>query len=371
MTKADLMENWDEIVTDSRLTLDLAEKHLEDQGSELSYLLGEFVVTSSGGSSGQRGIFVDDLKSWVELSLRESPRFMLRYAARFKMNVPETQSVAFVGGGGAGHSTVAAYKTFSSPRVKFFVVDITRPLQEVTEELNRIQPRRLEGYPSALRVLADEAKGGRLKIKPAVIMTIAEPLYPEIREAIESAWGDAPIFNNYGSSETGCIAVSCGVKPGGTLHLIEDGVIVEPVASDGSPVQPGTRASKIYVTNLFNTLLPIIRYELTDRITILDGEEGGAGKCPCGCTFRRMADVQGRLEDVFVYQVGGGRQLSVDVDVFETPLNEYRNIVQYQVRQRPNGAEVLIVSKGNVAVDNVKSDIQRGLEQIGLKNPVV
>jgi phenylacetate-CoA ligase len=371
MTKADLMENWDEIVTDRRLSLGLAEKHLEEHSKELSYPLDQFIVGSSGGSSGQRGIFVQDLKSSVEVALRAAPRFIRWYVSRFKINLPETQTVAYVGAGAAVHSTVAGYKTFSNPKTKYIVVDITRPLQEIIEELNRIQPTRLQGYPSALRILADEAKLGRLTINPALIVTEAEPLYPEIREAIESTWSDAPIFNAYGSSESNWIAISCGIKPGGTLHLNEDGVIVEPVASDGRPVKPGTRASKIYVTNLINTLLPLIRYEITDRITVLDGREGETGKCPCGCTFRRIADVQGRLEDVFVYQVGSDRGLSVDVDVFETPLNEYRNIVQYQVRQKPDGAEILIVSKGDVAVDKVRSDIKGGLEQIGLKNAAV
>ncbi len=370
MTKADLMENWDEIVTDERLSLDLAERHLEEHGKELSYLLDQFVVISSGGSSGQRGIVVYDFKSWVGYMVRAQSRFIRRYASLFKMNLPETQIEAFVGGGGAAHGTVAMVKTFSNPKVKTSVVDVTRPLKEVVEELNGIQPTRLDGYPSALRVLTDEAKAQRLKVNPALITCGAEPLYPEIREAIESTWKDATVFNAYAGSESGYVAVSCGIKPGGTLHLIEDGVIVEPVASDGSPVEPGTRASKIYVTNLFNRTLPIIRYEITDRITVLDGQEGGMGKCPCGCTFRRIADIQGRLEDVFIYQAGGS-ELSVDVDVFETPLNEYRNIVQYQVRQRPDGADILIVSRGDVAADKVESDIRRRLEDIGLKNPAV
>ncbi len=369
MTKADLMENWDESVTDERLTLDLAEKHLEDHGVELSYLLGQYVVISSGGSSGQRGVFVHDMKYMLENGLRGHARFRLRYGALHETKPSPTQNIAFVGGGGAAHSTVAMYKTLSSQERHAFVVDVRKPLHEVVEELNRIQPRSLEGYPSALRILADEAKEGRLKIDPRFIMTVSEPLYPEIREAVESAWPDAPIFNYYGSSESGAVAVSCGVRPAGTLHLIEDGVIVEAVASDGTPVGPGVKAAKIYVTNLFNTLQPILRYELTDRVTILDDD--AMGRCPCGCTFRRMGDIQGRLEDVFVYQVGGGRELSVDVDVFETPLNEYRNIVQYQVKQKPDGAEILIVSRGDVAVDRVKSDVERGLEEIGLRNAAV
>lgn len=45
MTKADVMEHWDEIVTDPRLTLELAETHLERVALEgPAYLLGEYQV---------------------------------------------------------------------------------------------------------------------------------------------------------------------------------------------------------------------------------------------------------------------------------------------------------------------------------------
>ena len=54
MTKADLMDNFDDIVTDARLSRDLCEDHLERADE---YLLDEFHVVASGGSSGQRGVF--------------------------------------------------------------------------------------------------------------------------------------------------------------------------------------------------------------------------------------------------------------------------------------------------------------------------
>src|ERR1700759_2645162 len=43
MTKTDVMEHWDEIVTDRRLTLELAEAHLERVAADgPAYLLGEY-----------------------------------------------------------------------------------------------------------------------------------------------------------------------------------------------------------------------------------------------------------------------------------------------------------------------------------------
>ena len=68
MTKRDLMTHWDEIVTDSRLTLATARAHLEQVDAEgLSPLLGEYLVFTSGGTTGEPGVFC-----W---SLAEMARF--------------------------------------------------------------------------------------------------------------------------------------------------------------------------------------------------------------------------------------------------------------------------------------------------------
>jgi phenylacetate-CoA ligase len=54
MTKDDLMANWDEVVTDRRLTLELVERHLAALTSD-AYLFDEVHAIASGGSTGRRG----------------------------------------------------------------------------------------------------------------------------------------------------------------------------------------------------------------------------------------------------------------------------------------------------------------------------
>ena len=56
MTKDDLMANWDAVVTDRRLSLDLVEGHLAGLVSD-AYLFDQFHAVASGGSSGRRGIY--------------------------------------------------------------------------------------------------------------------------------------------------------------------------------------------------------------------------------------------------------------------------------------------------------------------------
>ena len=64
MTKSDLMDNFDDIVTDRRLTLDVCERHVDALRGD-TYLLDEFHVVASGGSSGQRGVFVYGWDAWA------------------------------------------------------------------------------------------------------------------------------------------------------------------------------------------------------------------------------------------------------------------------------------------------------------------
>jgi putative transposase len=57
MTKDDLLEHFDDIVTDPRLRRDLVEAHLLDLRED-AYLLDRYHAFASGGSSGRRGVSI-------------------------------------------------------------------------------------------------------------------------------------------------------------------------------------------------------------------------------------------------------------------------------------------------------------------------
>ena len=66
MTKAQMMAGFDEVVTDRRLTLSRVEDHLRAAGHEPALLLGDYVCLVSGGSSGQRGVFVQTIGEYAD-----------------------------------------------------------------------------------------------------------------------------------------------------------------------------------------------------------------------------------------------------------------------------------------------------------------
>jgi phenylacetate-coenzyme A ligase PaaK-like adenylate-forming protein len=355
MTTGDLMAHWDEIVTEPRLRLDLVEKHLAGLTGD-AYLLGEFHAVASGGSSGQRGVFVYGWDAWATAHAG-----FLRPLVRETMTAPDMAGApgraAVIAAQHPAHMSAALAETFAGSAAEVRSFPVALPVAEIVAGLNQWQPAMLLGYPTALALLAAEARAGRLRIVPRRVIASSEPLLPETRQALEQAFG-APVANMYGTSEAGPMAVGCWRGTG--MHLCDDLVIVEPADQDGRPVPPGTASARVYVTAPANPVLPLIRFELTDQVTVT----GTA--CPCGSAHTLIADVQGRLEDAFRYPGGA----TIHPHVFGSALRRDAGIVTYQVRQTPAGAEVLAVgAPGDPA--GLESALVSELRRHGLADPAV
>lgn len=353
MTKDDLMGNFDGILTDRRLSRAMVESHLERLVSD-AYLLDEYHVVASGGSSGVRGVFTYGWNGWLLGALT-----MLRFRARAQRADPEigpNAVRAVVAAGKPTHMSFAITQTFGRDQGSVSV-PATLPLGEIVARLNDLQPAMLQGYPSMLAMLARETQAGRLRLAPRMVSVASEPLLPEMRAVIEAAWG-RPVLNWYATSE-GASASSCGLSRG--MHLNEDVCIFELVDKLGRPVVAGERAAKMYVTPLFNHAQPLIRYELTDEVTLLDEP------CPCGSGMRRIDDIEGRADDVFEY-VGG---ITVHPLTFRSQLGRDPHIFEYQVRQTERGAAIAVRAGERIETDSLRAALERELARLGVQQPEV
>jgi phenylacetate-coenzyme A ligase PaaK-like adenylate-forming protein len=113
---------------------------------------------------------------------------------------------------------------------------------------------------------------------------------------------------------------------------------------------------------LYNRTLPLLRYEVTDRITLLPEE-----RCACGCAFRRIADVEGRQEDIFLYPGG----VAVHPLAFAAPFGREPALIEYRVRQTPRGAEIEVKANGPLALEDLRRAILANLEGLALASPEV
>jgi phenylacetate-coenzyme A ligase PaaK-like adenylate-forming protein len=211
------------------------------------------------------------------------------------------------------------------------------------------------GYASVIGRLARATIAGDLAIRATRVSTNSEPLSDEDRDAITIAWS-APVHNLWGSTEIGVQAVGCGYGEG--LHICEDEVILERVDSDGRPVPADEPAARTLATGLAGRTFPFIRYDLGDEVTLLPG------RCACGSSMLRVADIAGRRDDDFHY----GERL-VPASAFRYVLGTDPLISEYQVRQTASGADVVVI--GSPDVSAVAAALVSSLGRQGLSNPAI
>ena len=235
------------------------------------------------------------------------------------------------------------------------VIPAAAPFDQVLHAVADARPTHLVGYASVIGRLARAAIAGELDIRPVRVSTNSEPLSEEDRDAIETAWG-APVHNLWGSTEIGVQAVGCGHGDG--LHICEDEVILERVDAAGRPVGPDEPAARTLATGLAGRTFPFIRYDLGDEVTLLPG------RCACGSSMLRVADIAGRRDDDFRY----GERM-VPASAFRYVLGTDPLISEYQVRQTADGADVLVV--GSPDVSAVAAALVSSLRPYGLSNPEI
>jgi phenylacetate-CoA ligase len=354
MTKAQLMGNFEQVVTDPALSLERVNAHVETL-KEDDYLLGEYRVVATSGSTGARAMFVYGWQEWTTFVL---------VATRWPSSDGSIPDDAGVG------SLFASNTKHVSGAIQAFLNDIARngspplthlpaslPLPEIVAGLNAAQPGVLRGYPSAMYLLALEARAGRLTIKPTGIATGGEQCTDEIREAVADAWG-VEIYDFWGCSE-GVSAFPCSARDG--LHLPDDLTILEPVDRHGNVVAPGQPADRVLLTSLYNKTQPLIRYEITDAMTVM------AGTCACGCAHRRITDLAGRTDSVFVYDGGAAvHWLGMTTVLLSDP-----DVVEMQVTQTPRGADILVATKGTCNVEGLRRGLVELMSKAGLHDPQV
>ncbi len=196
---------------------------------------------------------------------------------------------AVVASGSRTHQSGAVAASLESWWAPMLSLDAGAPLDRLVTRINAWHPDVIVAYPSIACALADEQQAGRLRVQPRLVASVAEVLTPAARKRLRCAW-QCPVVDQYATTEMGCIAAQCSLQSG--LHLQEDLAIVEIVDEHNRPVPPGRVGAKILLTVLFNFAMPLIRYQINDRVVIA-GEQ-----CACGRPFRLIEPVEGRREEL-------------------------------------------------------------------------
>lgn len=357
LDKATFVEHFDEVVTDPRLKRDALLAHAEELDGDDLYL-GRYRVMATSGSSGRKGLFVYDRPDWqaVVAGFLRFTRF-----ADMGPRLPRRR-LAQVGPPRGVHMSRRMSATMDIGLQRNLFLPATAPVEELVERLNAFRPTTLGGFPSVIALLAREQLDGRLRIAPDRVGCASEMLTPEMRDAIQRAWGMIP-FDIYGITEAGMLGTDCAEHRG--IHVNVDYMAVEVVDAAHRPVPDGEVGDAMLITSLDNHVQPTIRLAVTDRVA-LDPQP-----CPCGRPLPLLRAVEGRADDVLHLAGAGGRRVPVHPLQF-APVAHAREVREFQVVQAGPALRVRVVLQPGAPVpERLGGILEARLRDLGVSEPDV
>ncbi|MGB3069234.1 MAG: AMP-binding protein [Ottowia sp.] len=363
VTRGELMDRFQDWVTDPELDLESLQAFVSDPERVAEPWLGKYMVWESSGTSGSPGIFVQEAQALAVYDALEAVRHHMRspgvgaFGAFSPLELMGVGSrYALVTATGGHFASVCSMERLR--RINPWIgasakgFSIQQPTAALVDALNDYAPSMLATYPSAAAMLAEEAEQGRLRIRPRCVLTGGEALSQAARARISRAFG-APVRSSYGTSEFLPMAWECAQ---GHLHLNEDWVLLEPVDERHRPVPPGEPSHTVLLTNLVNHVQPLIRYDLGDQICL------HTERCACGSPLP-VIQVRGRRDDTLRVP---GRQRGQSVSLLPlalcTVLEEECGVFDFQLQQREKGTLVLRLAlegaEGQAAIERCREALQ-------------
>jgi phenylacetate-CoA ligase len=357
LDKPTLLQHYDEILTDPRLSFARLDEHL--QGLNDDALLDGYRVMGTGGTSGQRALFPYDATAW-----REVVAAFLRWGPLTDRRPKPGLRIAVVTTTSPRHMTARLAQTIDVGLMRVLRLDAASPQPQQVAALQRHNPQELHGYPSALALLAVEQLEGRLDIAPSFISTSSEVRTPEMQRLIEEAWGVKP-FDVLGVTEAGIMAADCPAHAG--LHVFEDQTAAEVLDDDGEPTADG-ELGRLVITPLHLKTLPLIRYDTGDLV------RATTEPCECGRPYMRLLEIQGRADDILHLPAKAGGDIAIHPMVVRSPLAAARGVAQYQVLRDHDGVHIALALRADADPDAtvaaVQHDVAHALHAAGADVPL-
>lgn len=332
LTKNEMMQNFDEVVTEPGITKQRLQQFMDDPANLGKLYQGRFAVAHTSGSQGRPALIVQDrdalaLAFGVQVTRGSGKQdSWLQHTNHVfspaKMAVI-TQRPGFYPSG----ATFSYLPSGLKPFFKTHWFSVFDPIEKTIAGLNDLKPNYITGYTSSLEVLAREEEAGRLRLRAAgcleQITNISELLPHSTLDRIEQTFG-VPVTDQYAMGE--CLALTCGCPGHHGSHLNSDLAILEVVDEQYRPVPDGQKGAKVLLTNLYNLVQPFIRYEIDDIVTM------SAQPCPCGSVLPLVESIEGRAKDK-LWIMERGRARDLPYYLFLAALHNELDMAEHQVVQ--------------------------------------
>lgn len=372
LTKAEMMANFDDLVTDRRLRKNDVGAFVDDPRNLGRYYLGRYGVSHTSGSQGQPALIVQDrdaLDLIFAVQFARGTRLKRKFLPHLgRVLNPARMAVLTIKPGFYPSAAAFAYlPAYLRPVFKILPITISDALATSNRKLETFRPHYITGYASALEAFGREQEAGRLRLRELGTLTqitnVAEPMPADKAAWLEQVFG-AHVSDEYALGE--CLVLSSGCTAGRGAHVNADLAILEVVDEAGRAVPAGTEGSKVLVTNLYNHVQPFIRYEVDDRVTM------GTAPCGCGSVLPHIANISGRSKDLLWIETGGEKR-EVPYYAFLLGLHHLRDMAEHQIVQ--TGPRHFLVrgvpqKGGRLDEDDIRRRVQDSLDSEGLQHEI-
>lgn len=329
LTKAEMMENLDVVFTDRDIRRFEIEHFISDPENLGVLYKGRYVVCHTSGSQGQPALIVQDADAILTTFAAQFARGV-KIERRFlphiqKLIKPARMAIITQKPGFYASSTFFSFFPAAARRfLKLERLSVFDAPDHLVDRLNAFQPHFVTAYASTLELLARENLAGHLQLSECLqqMTNISEPLPETSARQIEAAFG-VHVSNVYSVAE--CMALTCGCTATHGSHLNSELAIIEVVDANNRPVPDGAAGSKVLLTNLYNFIQPIIRYEIDDIVRL------SPTACPCGKFLPLIQSVEGRMKDQ-LWMVARGKTHN-PFFLFQAAMQHETNVAEHQILQ--------------------------------------
>lgn len=344
ITKAELLQNFDELITVSDVTQEELRRFDAEESVSRKPFKEKYHAVHSSGSTGKPGYFLYDEAAWntMLLGIIRGALWNLSMPQIIKLLIRGPRIVYIAATDGRYGGAMAVGDGIDGVGAAQIYLDIKTPLAEWVRQVREFKPNIVIGYPSAIKILAELVECGKVDVNVSRVISCGEPLGNSLRHYLEEIF-HTQIINIYGASES--LALGVETEPQNGMVLFDDMNVVE--MEDGN----------MYLTSLYNFAQPLIRYQLSDHLTLKKPDENSA------CPFTRAVGLLGRNEDLLWFEDAEGNREFLHPLAIEGFCLE--GLTDYQIRQTARDSfEMLAETSSHASKSMIQKEMIHQMQSI-------
>jgi phenylacetate-CoA ligase len=318
ITKQDIVDNFDQIITLDGWNRTRLEKLLDEKGHFQILQEHGFLPVQTSGTSSSRGLLVYDVPALQCVGESLGGRIENEQVRQCQRKL----KMMYIGTLGLNLAGELLARLTASEQLEVKLVDVRTSKAELVREIQEFQPDSMACYASTLHHIANYITEYNIKLSPMHLKVSAEPLSDKMHKEIMEAFG-CSVYDLYIATEN-LAAFGIRENPGDSFEHFEQFSMIEQCP----------QSDNLILTNLYNKAFPLIRYQTEDLVDIEVGENGK----------RHIKALNGR--DIFILPIyDNGEQVkdietsNLDMLFYEAPISNLQFIVQ------GNDVEITYVSE--------------------------